>query len=297
MNVPIKLAAFAAGLALTFGAATGAGALLDPTDSPAADGGHRTAEKAGGHGGGHETPAGSAGTAATLPGGLSSSQDGYTLTAERTTLKAGEQSTLRFRVIGPDGHPLRGGYEVEAERELHLIVVRRDTTGFQHLHPRRDSGGTWSTPLTLNAAGSYRALADFTIGGVRRTLGIDLQVPGAFTPVATPAVSGRTDVDGFGVQLVSAAPRAGSEGALRFRITREGRPVQALQPYLGARGHLVALRDGDLAYLHVHPDEHAAVGEIPFVAEFPSAGRYRLFLQFQTGGQVHTAPMTVEVTR
>ncbi|MGE4428975.1 MAG: hypothetical protein AB7G37_21180, partial [Solirubrobacteraceae bacterium] len=70
-----------------------------------------------------------------------------------------------------------------------------------------------------------------------------------------------------------------------------------LQPYLGARGHLVALRDGDLAYLHVHPDEHAGVGEIPFTAEFPSVGRYRLYLQFQTGGQVRTAPMTVEVTR
>ena len=59
----------------------------------------------------------------------------------------------------------------------------------------------------------------------------------------------------------------------------------------------VLLRDGDLAYLHVHPDTTTAVGEIPFVAEFPSAGRYRLYLQFQTGGQVHTAPMTVEVTR
>ena len=27
-----------------------------------------------------------------------------------------------------------------------------------------------------------------------------------------------------------------------------------LQPYLAAYGHLVALRQGDLAYLHVHPD-------------------------------------------
>ncbi|MEV4422146.1 hypothetical protein AB0L40_19520 [Patulibacter sp. NPDC049589] len=296
MNVPTKLAAFTAGLALTFGAATGAGALLDPTDSTAAPG-HRAAEKAGGHGGSHETPAAPRGTAAALPGGLSSTQDGYTLTAERATLTAGERSTLRFRVIGPDGRPVRGGYEVEAEREMHLIVVRRDGTDFQHLHPRREPDGTWSTPLTLSAAGSHRALADFTIDGVRRTLGIDLQAPGTFTPTAAPAATDRARTDGFGVQLVSGPVRAGRETALRFQVTRDGRPVQALQPYLGARGHLVALRDGDLAYLHVHPDEHAAVGEIPFVAEFPSAGRYRLFLQFQTGGQVHTTPMTVEVTR
>lgn len=296
MNVPTKLAAFATGLALTFGAATGAGALIDPTDSPAAtSGGHGTAEKAGGHGGGHKTPVPAA--AGALPGGLSSSQDGYTLTAERTTRTPGVRTTLRLRVIGPDGRPVTDGYEVEAERELHLIVVRRDGTGFQHLHPRRGPDGTWSTPLTLSAAGSHRALADFTIDGVRRTLGIDLQAPGTFTPTAVFAATDRARTDGFEVQIVSGPVRTGRESVLRFRITRDGRPVQALQPYLGARGHLVALRDGDLAYLHVHPDEHAAVGEIPFVAEFPSAGRYRLFLQFQTGGQVHTAPMTVEVTR
>lgn len=296
MNVPTKLAAFAAGLVLTFGAAAGAGALIDPTDSPAAVGGaHGTAEKTGEHGGGPGTSDPAA--AAALPGGLSSSQDGYTLTVERTTRTPGVRSILRLRVIGPEGQPVREGYEVEAERELHLIVVRRDGTGFQHLHPRRGPDGTWSTPLVLRNAGSYRALADFTIDGVRRTLGIDLQAPGTFTPTATPAATDRAQTDGFAVQLASGPVRAGRESALRFRVTRDGRPVQALQPYLGARGHLVALRDGDLAYLHVHPDKTAAVGEIPFMAEFPSAGRYRLYLQFQTGGQVHTTPMTVEVTR
>ena len=27
-----------------------------------------------------------------------------------------------------------------------------------------------------------------------------------------------------------------------------------MEPYLGAKGHLVALREGDLAYLHIHPE-------------------------------------------
>lgn len=297
MNVPTKLAGFAAGLALTFGVAFGAGALIDPTDGPASDDGHRAAAAGGGHGGVHETPTAPTGSAAALPGGLSRSQDGYTLTTEGRTFSPGAPSTLRLRVIGPDGRAVRGGYELEAERELHLIVVRRDATGFQHLHPRRDAAGTWSTPLTLGAAGSYRALADFTVGGVRRTLGVDLQAPGTFAPAPPAADSDRVGVDGFGVELAPGALRAGQESTLRFRVTRDGRPVRSLQPYLGARGHLVALRDGDLAYLHVHPDEDAAVGEIPFMAEFPSAGRYHLFLQFQTGGRVHTAPLTVEVTR
>ena len=39
---------------------------------------------------------------------------------------------------------LRSGFEVEAERRLHLILVRRDLTGYQHLHPAMAADGTWS---------------------------------------------------------------------------------------------------------------------------------------------------------
>jgi hypothetical protein len=72
--------------------------------------------------------------------------------------------------------------------------------------------------------------------------------------------------------------------------------VTDLEPYLGARGHLVALREGDLAFLHVHPADATTIGSsISFHAALPSAGRYRLFLQFQHHGVVHTAAFTLEV--
>ena len=41
---------------------------------------------------------------------------------------------LAFTVIGPDGQPVTA-YDEQHERDLHLIVVRRDLTGFQHVHP------------------------------------------------------------------------------------------------------------------------------------------------------------------
>ena len=74
-------------------------------------------------------------------------------------------------------------------------------------------------------------------------------------------------------------------------------PSRRSTTYVGHRGHLVALRDGDLAYSHVHPISGAPAGEIVFHAELAAAGQYRLFLQFKTGGVVHTAPFTVEVER
>jgi oxalate decarboxylase/phosphoglucose isomerase-like protein (cupin superfamily) len=64
------------------------------------------------------------------------------------------------------------------------------------------------------------------------------------------------------------------------------------EPYLGAGGHLVALREGDMAFLHVHPMDDGA----HFAATFPTAGRYRLFLQFKHEGQVQTVAFTQEVS-
>ena len=72
-----------------------------------------------------------------------------------------------------------------------------------------------------------------------------------------------------------------------------------LQPYLAAYGHLVALRAGDLAYLHVHPAGAPGDGVTPagpgitFYATAPTAGDYRLYLDFQHDGVVRTAEFTV----
>jgi len=108
-----------------------------------------------------------------------------------------------------------------------------------------------------------------------------------------------TEVDGYTVVLTG-EPAAGAESELTFSVSRDGRPVTDLQPYLGAYGHLVALRDGDLEYLHVHPVEDPQVAPAPgphvaFAATAPSAGTHRLFLDFRHGDAVHTAAFTVQV--
>ena len=85
------------------------------------------------------------------------------------------------------------------------------------------------------------------------------------------------------------------ESVLSFGVVEDGDAIRT-EPYLGAAGHLVAIRTGDLAFLHVHPQPRNEGGtDITFVAEFPSAGTYRLFVDFAHDGDVHTAAFTVEV--
>ena len=202
-----------------------------------------------------------------------------------------------FRVTGPDQAPVTA-YDVEHDKRMHLIVVRRDTTAFRHVHPEMAADGTWSVPLAFPSGGSYRAFADFTpTGGEATTLGVGLGVPGVFEPVEH-APSLVVQVDGYTVELAGELV-PGQASPVTFTVSRGGVPVTDLQPYLVAYGHLVALRTGDLAYLHVHP--HGAPGDgvtepgptIRFVAEVPTAGDHRLFPDFEHGGVVRTAEFTV----
>ncbi|MGH3898156.1 MAG: hypothetical protein ACRDTA_07855 [Pseudonocardiaceae bacterium] len=287
MNTAAKLSAYGAALALLVGggyaAGTGVGPLSTATTASA------------GHGGTHSGTLTE--TAGGQPGGLSSSRGGYTLTPTDPTLTPGTTEDFTFRITGPDGAPVTT-FDVEHDKRMHLIVVRRDTTDFQHVHPEMTPDGTWRVPLTLPAAGSYRTFADFTpTGSEGTTLGVDLISPGTFEPV-THVPSRTAHTDEYTVELEGdLVPSQASP--LTLTINKEGRPVTDLQPYLAAYGHLVALREGDLGYLHVHPEGSPSDGRTPagpaieFVAEVPSAGNYRLFLDFQHGGMVRTAEFTV----
>jgi Domain of unknown function (DUF4396) len=225
--------------------------------------------------------------------GLAVTANGTSLALDRTALPRGERTALGFRILDDEGRAVRD-FDVSHEKRMHLIVVRRDTRGFQHLHPRMDADGRWSTPITLPDAGVYRVFADFQRDGEKVTLGSDLTVDGPVTWEPLPAASSTaTTATRYEVRLGGERSRAGDESELEFTVTRNGDPIRT-EPYLGAGGHLVALREGDLGYLHTHPAGH---GGTEFATEFPSAGRYRLFFQFKHGGRVHTAAFTREVER
>ncbi|TFV53224.1 hypothetical protein [Blastococcus sp. TF02A-35] len=295
MNTPTRIAAFALGLTAVFGAAAGVGAAVGPVGSPATP---PPAHGDGAHSEGDHTEAAHTGAAGTGPGGLQVSEDGYTLDLSSPSAPAGPATEVAFRVLGPDGHPVTG-YQREHDVDLHLVAVRRDLSGYQHVHPELGPDGTWRAPLALDP-GTWRLFADFTpaADGENRTLGVDLSVAGPYEPRALPAPSAVAEVDGFTVVLDGElAP--GRESRLTLAVSRDGVPVTDLQPYLGAYGHLVALREGDLGYLHVHPLEDgrrpAPGPHVRFATTAPSAGTYRLFLDFRHGGVVRTAAFTVTV--
>ena len=254
----LRLALFAAGLVVIAGvsALVGRASGIETDDEPAATA-HGAETEA------HET----------TPAGLALEQDGYRLVAERDSLVAGKEQRYVFRILGPGGAVLRD-FDVEHERRLHLIVVARSpNTHFLHLHPRQRADGAWTTAMRLPVNGSYRVFADFTTAGERRTLGTDLA--GFDGPNRATERASR-----FDVALAQRGER------LEFTVRDGGDRVQ-VQQYLGAGGHLVVVREGDLAYIHAHAEED----ELAFDVPFPGEGRYRLYLQFKVDGKVRTVQL------
>ena len=312
MRTPGRIAAFLGCLLLVFVATFGLGRLIGPgtttaASSPSHGGGEtghedETGEKTGqetGHEAGHGSPEPTSKESET-PGGLMIARDGYRLALTRARLAPSGETPISFRILGPDGHAVTA-YTPAHGKELHLIAVRRDLTGFQHVHPERAADGTWSTTIDTATPGSYRLFADFVPAarGAGLTLGADVAVAGPYRPAALPADSRVDRVGDYAITLAGDLV-PGAQAELTATVTTTaGQPITDLDPYLEAYGHLVALRDGDLAYLHVHPDgapgdgRTAAGPAVTFFAAVPSEGRYRLFLDFSHRGVVRTAEFTV----
>ena len=239
------------------------------------------------------------------PMGVSMSSRGYTLSPVSAPADLHSEGQLEFMILDGSGEPVRR-YTKAHEQDLHLIVVRSDGAHFRHVHPVLDaSTGVWSLPWAWTAAGSYRLYADFTPAAseaAQIVLSRTVDVAGSYEPERRTTAQTGDAVGGFDV-TIDGTLTVGHAQPLTVSVHRDGVPVSTVQPYLGAFGHLVALREGDLAYLHVHPSgtapEPGDTGgpTITFGAQAPTEGRYYLYLDFQVDNAVHTAEFVLEAVR
>jgi len=284
MNTATKLVSFGVVLGGVFAAALAVGSVAGPIDVGATSHNETTSDGV----------SDSAHLSEIARQGVSIAAAGFRLEPLSAEIPAERVAAFRFRIVDEDGNTVRH-FELNHERELHLIAVSRNMIDYAHVHPARDELGVWSVDLPALPSGSYRVLADFRATGAEAvTLGADLAVAGTPRTMRLPEPASTTRVGDYEIAIAGKAAIGASD--LSFDIRRNGDHVTT-ESYLGAAGHLVGIRSGDMAYLHVHPNggNRDADGAIRFTAEFPTAGVYRLFMDFSHEGVVHTAAFTVDV--
>jgi hypothetical protein len=240
------------------------------------------------------------------------------LETDPVEIRSGKAVRLRFRVRHPaTGEPVTK-FEIVHERPFHLFVVSRDFAHFAHIHPMPADDGTLSVETVFPRPGRYTLFSDFfPVGGTPQVLERDLTTsdfPKREVSAPKPAElveGGRLVQSSSGVRVeVNIEPRepvAGRTAVVSFRLfdAADGRPLTDLQPYLGAWGHAVALREDGTDFVHTHASAPASrsragaavAGPISFPAYFRSPGRHRFWSEFRRGNDVFTVSFDVAVGR
>jgi len=243
------------------------------------------------------------GEQAPLGDGLQASTAGLTFTPSTTTLVPDEATAFSFRIVGPDGKAFTT-FHPEQTQLMHLYLIRSDLSGFQHLHPTMATDGTWTASVAPLQPGTYRAYVAFVAVAssgdtASLVLGDKITVTGTGTVVALPAASTTTQVDGYNLSIVGTQLTSGTTGSITFLVKKAGLLVTDLEPYMGSFGQLTAVHAGDLALSYPLAQGDAKTGHggpsLSFTAAPAKAGNWRMFIQFQTGGAVHTAAITVAI--
>lgn len=189
---------------------------------------------------------------------------------------------------------------------MHIIVVRKDLAYFQHVHPEfnKETGVFMLKDLTFPNDGVYRIFADFVPSNTQTPTTISEDTSVGIIENYKPEILGSEEkakiFNDINVSLMTDGNlKSGEESMLMFNLSQNGKPITDLETYLGALGHSVILREENLDFIHAHPVENINMtqnGNVNFMVDFPEAGKYKIFTQFQRNGEVFTTDFIVSVS-
>lgn len=231
-------------------------------------------------------------------------------------LEAGKAATLYYTPKEEGNDKAAVPLDVVHDKKLHLIIVSKDLSYFEHIHPEYNSDGSYQInvlPAEKEYAkgmghnetkfpfgGEYVMFQDYSPAGAGHQLGrIPVTVKGKEKPAVKYTKENLTwaSKDGYRVDMsFDKEVKTGQMLTMKVNVTKDGKPVTNLENYLGALGHMVVISEDTEQYLHVHPMDSDKKGpEIMFHTTFEKPGIYRAFLQFQHEGKIQTSDFVVKV--
>ena len=231
-------------------------------------------------------------------------------------LEVNKPATLRFtpREASNDKNPVP--LDVVHEKKMHLIVVSKDLSYFEHIHPEYNADGSMQINVLPTSqgftngpgqnetkfeyGGDYVMFADYNpTGSTHQLARIPVNVKGKEKPAVKYTQEDLTwNGNGYTVHLSWDKPtlKANESLTLKTTVMKNNKHVTDLDNYLGALGHMVVISEDTEDYLHVHPLDSDTKGpDVSFHSSFKEPGLYRVFLQFLHQGVIQTSDFTIRV--
>jgi hypothetical protein len=183
------------------------------------------------------------------------------------------------------------------EKLIHVIAVNEELTWFDHIHAEPDNTGTYIVNETFPTAGKYLVYADYkSIIGGPQTDRLEVDVVGnkkTSSPYQHQAKI-KSETDGYSLSIPNGKDLTTGSVSLPIILVKDGKKVQRedIENYLGAVAHIILIGQDEKDFVHIHP-ESTDISPIHAQADISKPGMYRMWVQFQTNGKVHTADFTL----
>ncbi len=243
------------------------------------------------------------------------------ITSDTSNIKPGQVTKITYQIVNERKEVLKD-FTVAHEKLMHFILVRKDLQQFQHLHPDfNQQTGEFSVNVTFPTDGPYRLFPDFTPTPENPmklpvTVSYDVGVgdQSKYKPQAVAADTGivkKADIYSIDYYFPESPIKAQTQIDYSLSVGKPDELV-TLEPYLGAMGHGVIIKEGSLDFIHTHAGgmdttsmegmtsaEHAGhqgePGTMEFSTTFPEPGIYKIFTQFQVKGKVVTTDYILKI--
>lgn len=219
------------------------------------------------------------------------------LTTEPQTIAAGTPAKLTFAFQeGDKSVPL----DISHEMKVHLMILDENLSWFRHIHPEEQTDGSYTIAETFPEGGKYILFSDFKPQGAASVVDKkEITVQGnSDNPNADFSTKFVSVVDGYSVTLENGNDlKTNRSQSLEISVEKDGKKLveSNIEPYLAATAHIAMISRDDKDFLHIHPMTDK---RFPIYAEshIKKPGVYRIWVEFQTNGKVHTADFTVNAT-
>lgn len=193
-------------------------------------------------------------------------------------------------------------------KKIHLLAIDDSLEDFHHIHPiKTDKAGEFLFEFNAKKEGKYNFWLDILPlkSGAQEYVLKNLSTEKAAAKAEiNKKIITENIVDGYKLSLVFDSILTASSASLgTIKISdSEGKPVNNLQPVLGAFAHIVAFGEDLNSIIHVHPmgkepEKESDVGgpELSFHIMPEAAGFIKLFVQIKINGKDIFVPLALQV--